>query len=306
VCLSACSDAASHNQTMFFRRVSLRQTLDSYLKPAPGSENMSEEHEIVRGYNEYTKKNREIFIYAPARNIVKGFQGVISWLNVHNGLLTAIATAAIAYLTVSISTDSKRQAETAVDLLSENQSQQKIMQGQLDEMQKQREFTIDQLRASFKRQDIRYQPIDKIGNPTTNNEDFSGWSFNPTWMNVGLTSAKNFASWSHGVVESPSIKKDGQIFWQCPNVPPIKFTGLSDSIVEKGGQITEIAINIPKDIAERTFGSNPETTLYLFGRIQYSDVFSSTLHYFEWCVVAVPSNLKTGGFSFHRMYEREG
>ena len=154
-----------------FGRV-VKRTYNSYSDPAAGSGTMSDERDIVEKYNEYTKRNREKFIHTPLRNVAKGFQIIVSWLNLHNGLLTAIATAAIAYLTVSISADSKRQAETAVELLSANQSQQKIMQGQLDEMQKQREFTIDQLRASFKRQDIRYQPIDKIGNPVSNTDEF--------------------------------------------------------------------------------------------------------------------------------------
>jgi hypothetical protein len=271
-----------------------------------GSGTMSDDIDIIEKYTEYTKHNREKFIHTPLRKLAKGFQIIVSWLNLHNGLLTAIATAAIAYLTVSISADSKRQAETAVDLLSANQSQQRIMQGQLDEMQKQREFTIDQLRASFKRQDIKFQPIDKIGNPVSNADDFVGWSFNPIWTNVGSTSAKKFASWSHGVIQNPSQKRDGQVVWECPDVPSITFTGLSDSVIEKDGQFTEIAINVPKIIVDRTFGFNPDTTLYLFGRIQYNDIFSNTLNFFEWCVVAVPSNLKTGGFSFHRMYEKEG
>jgi hypothetical protein len=279
---------------------------DSYSDPTAGSGTVSDEHDIVEKYNEYTKHNREKFIHTPFRKVAKGFQTIVSWLNFHNGLLTAIATAAIAYLTVSVSADSKRQAETAVGLLSANQSQQKIMQGQLDEMQRQIEFTIDQLRASFKRQEIRYQPIDKIGNPVSNTDDFVGWSFNPIWTNVGSTSAKKFASWSDGLIQNPSMKKDGQVVWECPNVPPITFTGRSDSVIEKDGQFTEVAINVPKIIVDRTLGSNPDTTLYLFGRIQYNDIFSNTLHYFEWCVVAVPSNLKTGGFSFHRMYEKEG
>jgi hypothetical protein len=51
----------------------------------------------------------------------------ISWLDHHDGIVTAIATVAIAYLTFSLADDSRRQAKTASD-------QFRIMQGQLDQM----------------------------------------------------------------------------------------------------------------------------------------------------------------------------
>jgi hypothetical protein len=54
---------------------------------------------------------------------------------------------------------------------------------------------------------------------------------------------------------------------------------------------------------KRGLGLDPDTVLYLFGRIEYKDIFfpETSLHYFEWCVAAVPANPITGAFS--RMYE---
>lgn len=253
---------------------------------------MPDEQDIFARYNEYTKHNRERFIFAPLRRALKWLQNASAWLNSHNGLVTALATVVIAWLTYSISTDSSRQGG--------------VMQGQLDEMRKQREFTIDQLRASLKRDPILYQHVDQFGNTVPYSAQFAGWSFNPIWTNVGSTSAKNVVSWSSFYPETPAKRKDGRIVWRCPDVPNVTLNNESSVVVDKGGVLTEMAINVPATIIEHGVGPNPDDVLYLAGRIQYNDIFSDTpLHSFEWCVAAVPSNAVTGNFSFHRMYERE-
>ena len=81
----------------------------------PQSEKGIAEHD-----NERVKANRERYLYRPARRFFGCFER-------YNGAVTAAATVAIAALTISLSLDSSRQAETA-------HQQFTIMQGQLDEM----------------------------------------------------------------------------------------------------------------------------------------------------------------------------
>jgi hypothetical protein len=52
---------------------------------------------------------------------------IVPWIDKHDGVVTAAATVAIAFLTWSLSQDSRRQADTANDQFN-------IMRGQLDEM----------------------------------------------------------------------------------------------------------------------------------------------------------------------------
>jgi hypothetical protein len=179
-----------------------------------------------------------------------------------------------------------------------------IMQGQLDEMREQRDFSIAQTRARFRREPIAFQPIDANGLPVTAGGQIMGWAFNPRWFNVGSTAARNFSSWS-SFAPAPLTIKDGRRDWQCPATPKVDFPR-SGSIVEKDGTIIEQVIRVPEKILERTYGPNPDLAVYIAGRIQYNDIFPDTpLHYFEWCVVATPADLKTGNFSFNRLYERE-
>jgi hypothetical protein len=177
--------------------------------------------------------------------------------------------------------------------------------GQLSEMRKQRELTITQLQARLESQTILFQPIDAVGYNVAVGSPFAGWSFNPGWKNVGETSARNFINFST-YTYAPAEKKDGRVIWKCPDMPPIKLEE-GNSVVEKDGTRVETAINVPRNIVERSFGLDPDIVLYLFGRIQYKDIFfpETPLHYFEWCVAAVPANPITGAFSFHRMYDRE-
>jgi hypothetical protein len=90
--------------------------------------------------------------------------------------------------------------------------------------------------------------------------------------------------------------KDGPRDWQCPVTPKVDF-GRSGSIVEKDGTIIEQVIRVPEKIIERTYGPNPDLAVYIAGHIQYNDIFPDTpVHYFEWCVVATPADLKTATF----------
>jgi hypothetical protein len=82
----------------------------------------------------------------------------------------------------------------AAVLISNNNAQDQavIMQGQLGEMQRQRDFSIAQMRARFRREPIAFQPIDANGLPLAAGGQITGWAFNPRWFNVGSTAARNF------------------------------------------------------------------------------------------------------------------
>ena len=133
-----------------------------------------------------------------------------------------------------------------------------------------------------------------------------GWAFNPVWRDVGPTRAKNFVSRSTHI-EAPAVSdQGGRTIWKCPTVAKPDLSEQAGSIVDKDGVITEIAINVSNTIVARALEPNPDLVLYLIGSIQYNDIFPDTsAHHFDWCVAAVPSNLVTGGFNLHRMYERE-
>jgi hypothetical protein len=279
-----------------------RSASDGNPDAAQGHENASppNEQEIARRHNEETARNRERFIYRPIKTVA-------DWLDSHNGLVTAAATVAIAWLTWSLSSDSSRQAETANGILSATRAQQTAMEGQLAEMRRQRELTVAQLSASLRREPPEYRPIDSVGNYVIPGAPTAvGWAFNPIWRDVGPTKAKNFVSRSTHT-EAPVVSdQTGRTTWKCPTVAQPDLSEQAGSIVDKDGVITEIAINVSNTIVARALEPNPDLVLYLIGSIQYNDIFPDTsAHHFDWCVAAVPSNLVTGGFNFHRMYERE-
>jgi hypothetical protein len=95
------------------------------IRPLQDRATAPSEREIAERDNQHAAENREKFIYRPLRRFIGGFDK-------HNGLVTAAATAAIAFLTLSLSIDSSRQASTANE-------QFKIMRDQLDEMKRTRE-----------------------------------------------------------------------------------------------------------------------------------------------------------------------
>jgi hypothetical protein len=87
------------------------------------------QQKITEDYDQRIEKNRERFIYRPLRILIwRPLRRLMHCLDTHDGLVTAAATVAIAWLTFFLSIDSSRQAETARD-------QFRIMQGQLNEMQ---------------------------------------------------------------------------------------------------------------------------------------------------------------------------
>jgi hypothetical protein len=126
----------------------------------------------------------------PAQGYVKTYwdrfvgnptQKIIDWLDHHDGLMTAVATLAIAYFTWSLAHDSSGQL--------------RAIQGQLDEMKSQRAFTVAQLRANLRREHPDLHPIGVNGQPIGVGETLGGWEVNPWWTNVGGTDAINVVSW---------------------------------------------------------------------------------------------------------------
>jgi len=98
------------------------------------------------------------------------------------------------------------------------------MQGQLDEMRKQREFTIAQIRGSLKRERMQYQHINEFGYPVPPTEIFSGWAFNAIWTNVGATAAKNVTSWSSLSIKNRTTEKNWSDVLKRPDHPNVPFS----------------------------------------------------------------------------------
>src|SRR5271170_4885001 len=101
---------------------------DSLLNAAPAQADHSDSPtEKTERYNQQTERNREKFIYAPLRWIFEKLEH-------YHGVVLAIATVVIAWLTWSLAVDSSRQAGIADGQLDAMRTQQTIMQGQLDAM----------------------------------------------------------------------------------------------------------------------------------------------------------------------------
>jgi hypothetical protein len=132
----------------------------------PQSEKGIAEHD-----NERVRANRERYLYRPARRFFGCFER-------YNGAVTAAATVAIAALTISLSLDSSRQAETA-------HQQFTIMQGQLDEMKVQSAITRNQVRAYLT---LSYGK----------SSERDGIFVTPTFRNTGESEATNFKGWMIG------------------------------------------------------------------------------------------------------------
>jgi hypothetical protein len=93
------------------------------------------EQEIARRHNQQVDRNLERFLYKPGKWFFEK-------TNFYGSAITAIATVAIACLTISIACDSTRQADIANGTLA-------AVQGQLNEMSKQSKSFRDQLTLAY-------------------------------------------------------------------------------------------------------------------------------------------------------------
>jgi hypothetical protein len=142
---------------------------------------MTSERELAERDNDRATKNRERFIFRPARR-------VLARLEKYNGAVTAAATVVISCLTVSMCVDSGRQAETARD-------QFKIMSGQLEEMKVQSAITRNQVKAYL---------TFSYGKTSARNGIF----VTPTFKNTGGSEAINFKGWDDKRLFSPPFPND--------------------------------------------------------------------------------------------------
>lgn len=238
---------------------------------------------------------------------------IIRWLDAHNGLLTALASLAIAALTYFVAVyasgqlkvmsnqlDEMRATSKQTDgLIAANQkladaaakqaqaieSQVDILKGQLNEIKMQTAATKAQLKATMKVEIAEH----RVGN--------EGWYFTPNWENGGGTEAIDFTSWSEGKMFIPIAPSD----FNYTDRPDHISDNISQTI-PPGGGITETSVFLSaNDIKKAQSGAGE---FVIWGYSQYKDVFSgSDFHHVRWCFKIVPRYLGSD-FGFTQYYFR--
>lgn len=175
--------------------------------------------------------------------------------------------------------------------------------GQLDEMKSQRLLTVTQLRANLRREHPDLHPIGEGGKPIGIGETLLGWEVNPWWTNTGSTDAINTVSWWKLSVMPFPPAVQGRVNLDCA-MPPRPSEKIAPSIVQRENKLIELAQILSTDDAIKASGPNPTEIIELAGHIEYNDVFpGTTLHHFDWCVIAIPHDIQRSDFSFLRSRE---
>jgi hypothetical protein len=201
------------------------------------------EREDAERRNQEVREKRERYLFRPARRFASCFER-------YNGAVTAAATVAIACLTISLSLDSNRQAETA-------RQQFTIMQGQLDEMKVQSSITRNQVRAYLT---FSYGK----------NAQRDGIFVVPTFRNTGGSEALNFKGWDDKQLFSPPIPDDFDfIKLRAKRTLPSRSIGRSDQMLLPNILIT---FDEMRKIAAR------QSQIIVWGYAQFADVFKTEHH----------------------------
>jgi hypothetical protein len=183
-------------------------------------------------------------------------------------------------------------------------SQLTAMSGQLNEAKRQRLSMEAQLRANLRRERPSLQPIGENDKLIGKGERILGWNINPKWVNVGATDARNVVSWwDLKVLPLPAITDETRVLGECPYATRPNGKIIS-SIVPKDGDILEMAKVLRIKDAQDAYGSGAISYIYIFGRLEYTDIFNpDKIHFFDWCVLASPNDLPSGTFSFFKIRE---
>ena len=204
----------------------------------PQSEKGIAEHD-----NERVRANRERYLYRPARRFFGCFER-------YNGAVTAAATVAIAALTISLSLDSSRQAETA-------HQQFTIMQGQLDEMKVQSAITRNQVRAYLT---LSYGK----------SSERDGIFVTPTFRNTGKSEATNFKGWDDRRFFTPSIPADFDFITRREHRP------LSGRTIGRGDAIFLPSALVTYDEIRQIAAGH--SYVIIWGNVEFADVFKTQRH----------------------------
>jgi hypothetical protein len=168
-----------------------------------------------------------------------------------------------------------------------------VNENQLEEMRKQRELTMLQLRANFRKNGISIVPA------LSSAKEQIGWAINPVIENAGGTDARDVRyGWVLFTVPGRYSQKDG-----CPSTEIGPFQ--SPFVVTPPGQeIIQSAHILP--IGDATASIRGERTIFMKGRIEYRDIFPDTeSRYYHWCIRVVPNDIERNAFSFFNVQEEK-
>jgi hypothetical protein len=189
------------------------------------------------------------FVGAPLRWLVL-------WLHQHDGLITALATVAIAYLTISLAGDSARQADTT-------NGQLRVMQSQLTEMQSQSAIQRAEMKAV-----LRLQFVPEVKNDTR---------MTPVWTNAGKSNANGVKSWG----DIAFIKLSGDPIkdyltvtrYDFINIPERQSLPSEGDILISGEQrFVRTSLISPEHVRAAIDGKELPV---VFGYVEYSDIFNT-------------------------------
>jgi hypothetical protein len=214
---------------------------------------MTTERKLAEYYNERAKKNRQRFIYSPGRRF-------LNCLERHNGAATAAATVAIAALTVSLSFDSGRQAETANE-------QFKIMRGQLEEMKIQSAITRSQVRANLTL---------SFGKTLEQDDVF----VTPTFQNAGESEALNFTGWDDSQFFTSPFPRDFDFLKRRSQYP------LAGRSIARNDSMHLPSRLVSKEEIRKLLSK--EGFVIVWGHGEFADIFK-TQHHSDFCVSVGPS-----------------
>lgn len=204
--------------------------------PPATAQQEAEDH----GNHGEVKKSPKIFF-------IKWGSGLIDWIDAHNGLMTALATVAIACLTWFISSDSHDQLDAV-------RGQQAVMQSQLDEIKlEQRPWVA--ISATLK-------PIE-IGKPIVIQIAFS---------NVGHKPAFNMISWGNYTVTLPGATEPPDQKAEFDALDRIK---LGDGTVLFPGfnSVNDVEVIQSSIVATKTLDDlkNGALKIWFIARVEYTD-----------------------------------
>lgn len=170
--------------------------------------------------------------------------------------------------------------------------QQNIMQGQLDEMGKQRLMTIAQLRADLKQESPQITPIRSDEKPAQPGDSVVAWAVSPQWINSGETDARGYIGWFD--LKPLTFTKPHHVSAaDCP-VPTRTPTKPTDIPRGQGFRMVAKKIELPN--AERAEGGYG--IILMVGHLEYRDIFPGTTeHHADWCTALLPNDLKQGLWS---------
>jgi hypothetical protein len=220
------------------------------------------------------QKSSKYKIY-PAKDILstiifKPIKRIVKILHEYDGVVTALATVVIAYLTSSLAIDSSRQAT--------------FVEGQLQVMKSQLEITKIQIIANIRRDSASLQ-----GNYV--NGVIANWTVNPNFQNIGPTIARDFRHWWDIIIVPgpPDSHKTCPMPTVHPEIGPPTIASPGTPIVFSSKELSaNDGINAAKSLE----------TIFLAGEVQWRDTFpDDPMHHYIWCVLLFPNDVQRSVFS---------